>query len=158
MYLRTAALTHARAAIVLVALAACGAESDPLQGSHDALTGSTWSISAMLMDDGAGGQEDVWATWSECTRDNVLAFSHDGTFTLTGGGTTECPTEVSEGGTWQLVGGPTTLITDRLLHNGSSVGFDLYYDAPAITDAEVTLELDRPDGVPGQVHMTLTAH
>lgn len=141
----------------MAALAACGSDSSPLEDAHDDLTGSTWRISALTMDDGAGGEEDVWASWSECTRNNALAFSDDGTFSLTGGGTADCPTAISEGGTWQLVGGPLTLITDRLLHNGTAAGFDLYYLAVSLTAAEMQLELDRPDGVPGKMYMTLAA-
>jgi hypothetical protein len=157
MYPRKAVLAHGLALSIGVGLAACGAESDPLQDAHDAVTGSTWTISAFTRDDGAGGEEDVWASWSDCTRSNALAFSDDGTFSLTGGGTTDCPTEISEGGAWQLVGGPTTLITDRLLHNGEAVGFDLYYLGVSINDASMQLETDRPDGVSGKMYLTFAA-
>ncbi len=136
----------------------CAGEVDEMTEASEALTGSAWVITSIVIVDGDGAETDVLEDWPDCARDNELDFSDDGTFTLTEGASA-CSVPVSEAGTWELASTEDAevgdLITDVLLQSGEPVGFGLHHRITNRTDSEWTMELDRFDGTPGIVRYVI---
>ncbi len=143
---------------VAASMLGCGGDgdADDMAEAVEALTGSPWQITSMVMVDGGGAEMDLFADWSSCARDNELTFSADGTFTLTEGAEA-CSVPVDASGTWELFRADDgeDLVTDVLLHNGESVGFGLHHLVTARSESEWTMELDRFDGEPGIVRYVI---